>query len=148
VPPGEGWLPDVGNWHVGLVLQWNIFDASVLARRAAAQAREEAARAELERVRTDLSLAVERAYLELDAAEKTLPGLSAALAAARANQAQADARFRAGLGTVVELADAEALLTTAELELAIGRFTVARARAVLGRVIGEQPLVTPAKGRT
>ncbi|HZS42534.1 MAG TPA: TolC family protein, partial [Polyangia bacterium] len=59
-----------------------------------------------------------------------------AVDAARANQAQADARFRAGLGTIVELADSEALLTGAELELAIGRFTVARARAALGRVMG------------
>ena len=55
--------------------------------------------------------------------------------AAVANYAQADARFKAGLGTSVELADAEALRTEAEIQLALGKFDLARARAQLGRVI-------------
>jgi outer membrane protein len=134
---GGGWLPDVANWHVGLVLQWNLFDATVLARRAAAKAHEDAARADLELMRMGVGLAAERAYLELDAALQTLPGLQAAVDAARANQAQAEARFKAGLGTVVELADAESLLTNRQLEFAVGQFTVARARAALGRVMAQ-----------
>jgi outer membrane protein TolC len=137
VPYGEGWLPDVANWHVGLILQWNLFDATVLARRSAAKAREDAARADLDLARMSVGLAAERAYLELDSALRTLPGLQAAVDAARANQAQADARFKAGLGTIVELADAEALLTNGQLELAVGQFTVARARAALGRVMAQ-----------
>ncbi len=143
VPFGEGWLPDVGNWHVGLVFQWNLFDMTVLARRSAAKAREGAALADLELARTSVTLAAQRAYLELDAAQQALPGLASALAAAQANQAQADARFRAGLGTTIELADAESLLTNAQLELAIGRFTVARSRAALGRVIAEKRVMPP-----
>jgi outer membrane protein TolC len=137
VPFGEGWLPDVGNWHAGLILQWNLFDATVLARKSAAQAREEAARADYDLARTQVALGAERAYLDLDAASRALPGLASAVAAAKANQAQADARFKAGLGTIVELADAEALLTTAQLELAIGQFDVARARAQLARAMGK-----------
>jgi outer membrane protein TolC len=141
VPYGDGWLPDVVNWHLGLVLQWNLFDGTVLARRAAAKAREQAAHADLELSRMNVDLSTERAWLDLQEALETLPGLQAALGAARANEAQADARFKAGLGTIVELADAEALLTNAELELAIGQFGVARARAALGRVMG-QPTTT------
>jgi outer membrane protein TolC len=134
-PFGDGWLPDVQNWDVGLILQWNLFDATVLARRSAAKAREEAARANLDLAKVNVSLATERAYIDLDAALKALPGLQTAVDAAKANQAQADARFKAGLGTIIELADAEALLTNTELELAVGQFTVARTRAVLGRVM-------------
>jgi outer membrane protein TolC len=137
VPSGSGWLPDIGNWHLALVLQWNLFDATVLARRQASLAREEGARAEVALARMLAGVGAERAWLDFDAAQKTLPGLEAALSAARENQAQADARFRAGLGTNVELADAEALLTNAELQRAIGRFNVARTRAELGRAIGE-----------
>ncbi|HZS37498.1 MAG TPA: TolC family protein, partial [Polyangia bacterium] len=122
VPFGDGWLPDVANWHLGVIIQWNLFDATVLARRSASKAREQAAQANLDEARMAVTLGAERAYLELDAALKALPGLQLAVDAARANQAQADARFRAGLGTIVELADSEALLTGAELELAIGRF--------------------------
>jgi outer membrane protein TolC len=140
VPYGAGWLPVVGNWDLGLVLQWNIFDATVLARRNASLARQDEARAQLELSRMLVAVDAERAYLDLDAAEKALPGLDAEVTAARENQAQADARFRAGLGTNVELADAEALLTNAELERAVGRFNVARARAQLGRAIGERRL--------
>ena len=136
-PYGGGWLPDVENWDIGLVLQWNLFDATVLARRSAAQAREVAARANLELARMNIGLGAERGYLDLDAALRALPGLQTFVDAARANQAQADARFRAGLGTIIELADAESLLTNAELGLAVGHFTVARARAVLGRVMSQ-----------
>ncbi len=136
-PYGSGWLPDVQNWDVGLILQWNLFDATVLARRSAAKAREEAARANLDLAKMNVGLATERAYLDLDAALKALPGLQVAVDAAIANQKQADARFKAGLGTIIELADAEALLTNAQLEFAVGQFTVARARAVLGRVMSQ-----------
>jgi outer membrane protein TolC len=57
--------------------------------------------------------------------------------AARANYAQADARYKSGLGTSVELADAEALRTDAEIQLALGQFELARARASFGRAIAE-----------
>jgi outer membrane protein TolC len=57
--------------------------------------------------------------------------------AARANQAQAEARFKSGLGTSVELAEAEALLAEAEIRKALGEFDVARARAALGRALAE-----------
>ncbi|HEX6838626.1 MAG TPA: TolC family protein [Polyangia bacterium] len=137
IPYGSGWLPDVANWDVGLILQWNLFDATILARRSAAKAREDAARADLELAKMSVGLAAERAYLDLDAALKTLPGLQAAVDAAKANQAQAEARFKAGLGTIVELADAEALLTNSQLEFAVGQFTIARARAALGRVMAQ-----------
>ncbi len=138
VPTGGGWLPDVANWHAGLILQWNIFDATVLARRSASQAREEAAQADVDLAHTNATLLAQRAWLDLDAAERALPGLVTAQKAAQANQAQADARFKAGLGTIVELADAEALLTNADLELAVGQFTVARARAALARAMGRR----------
>jgi outer membrane protein TolC len=70
-------------------------------------------------------------------ARQELPALQQSLDAARANWAQADARFRAGLGTAVELADAEAVLADAEINLALGVFEVARTRVVFGRRIAE-----------
>lgn len=144
-PYGDGWLPDVANWHLGLVLQWNVFDGTVLARREASKAREQAMQADLELQRMAVALGAQRSWLDLDAALRALPGLAQAVAAAQANQQQAEARFRAGLGTIIELADAEALLTTAQLELAVGQFSVARARATLGRVMG-QPTLRNRKG--
>jgi len=148
-PYGDGWLPAVGNWHLGLIFEWNIFDGTVLARRDASRAREDALRADHELVRITVGASTERAYLDLETALRALPGLEQVVAAARANDAQADARFKAGLGTIIELADAEALLTNALLELALGRFGVARARAALGRLMAQSrwaPITTSAHG--
>lgn len=136
-PSGGGWLPVVPNWDVGLVLTWPLFDKTVLARRDAAAAREIADRALLQSARDRVTSAVQQAVLELHASREALPALEAAERAARDNQAQADARFRAGLGTSVELADAEALLTDAQIQLAVGRFNASRADARLGRVLAE-----------
>jgi outer membrane protein len=81
--------------------------------------------------------AIRQAYAAVDLARAVLPSLQHAVEAAHANYAQADARFRAGLGTSVELADAEALRTEAEIQVALGQFEIARARAAFGRVVAE-----------
>jgi outer membrane protein len=134
---GSGWLPDVPNWDVGLVFNLPLFDGSIVARRDAAKAREKV-RAEEVQLATERELAaIREAYVAADVARTTLPGLTRAVAAARANYAQAEARFGAGLGTSVELADAEAIRTDAEIQLALGEFELARARAALGRTIAE-----------
>jgi outer membrane protein TolC len=65
-------------------------------------------------------------------------GLARAVEAAQANYAQAEARFKAGLGTSLELADAEAVRTDAEIQLAVGRYDALRARAFLARLFAEE----------
>jgi outer membrane protein len=134
---GSGWLPDVPNWDVGLVLNVPLFDGIVSAREDAARARERVRAREVS-LETQNELAVIReAYVATGVARAALPRLSSAVDAARANYAQADARFKAGLGTSVELADAEAVRTHAEIQLALGQFELARARAQFGRTIAE-----------
>ena len=86
--------------------------------------------------RREVVLQVQRSYLDLEAAQKTLPALAATVTASKANLDQAQARFRAGLGTIIELTDAEALLINAQLGLAVGQFNVARAAAQLARSLG------------
>jgi outer membrane protein len=134
-----GLLPSVPNWDVGLVLSWPLFDGVVDARRNAAAAQERTRQAEIGVARQELAALVQRTFVNAGVARATLPGLERSVAAAVANEAQADARFRAGLGTSVELADAEALRVDAEIQLAIGRFEVARTRAAFGRAIAEGP---------
>jgi outer membrane protein TolC len=81
---------------------------------------------------------VQQAYLGASVARSAIPALLRALEAARANYDQAEARFNAGLGDAVELADAEALRTQAEINLIVGRFELARARVAFGRAIAEE----------
>lgn len=133
----NGWLPNVANWDVGIVFSWPLFDGVISARKDASRSVEEVRRQELEVVRTQQVAVIREAYVAVDVARTALPGLQRAVEAARANYAQADARFRAGLGTSVELADAEALRTDAEIQVALGQFQLARARSQFGRAISE-----------
>ena len=134
---GAGFVPWIPDYFAGVVLSWRIFDGVTRARRDVSR-REEASRAaEVRAVRHDQVAAVEQAWIATDLAQRSLPALERSLDAARANYAQAEARFNAGLGTSVELADAEALRTDAEIQLALGRFQIARSRARLARVVAE-----------
>jgi outer membrane protein len=132
-----GFVPYVPNWDVGVVFSWPLFDPNVNARKTASRAREDARRSELAAVRTHAAAAIREAYVAVEVARAVLPNLERAVAAAQANYAQADARFKAGIGTSVELADAESLRTEAEIQLALGQFQLARARAAFGRAIAE-----------
>ncbi len=133
----NGWLPTVPNWDVGLVFSWPLYDATVVARGHASEARETALREDAAALKQTLTADVQRAYIAVQVARDALPGLEHAATAAIANYEQADARFKAGLGTAVELADAEALRADTEIQLAIGKFDLAKARASLDRVIAE-----------
>jgi outer membrane protein TolC len=133
----SGWLPNVPNWDVGALLTWPLFDPVVSARESASRSAEETRRQELAQARFQEAAAIRGAYVGVTVARQALPALEQGVSAARANWAQADARFRSGLGTAVELADAEAVLADAEIQLALGQFDVARTRAAFGRAIAE-----------
>ena len=137
VPDGSGFLPDVPNWDVGLVLSWTLFDGVTVAARHASRVAESARREETDLYREREVAAVTQSYVKVSVARDAVPALQDAVRGALANYAQADARFRAGLGNAVELADAEELRTNAEVQLALGLFEVARARAIFGRAIAE-----------
>jgi outer membrane protein len=137
VPAGGGWIPDVPNWDVGLLLNWPLYDGTIAARREAARTEEQVRRDEIDVNREQEVAQVRRTYVEVQVARSTRTALDHAVVAARANYDQADARFRAGLGTAVELADAEAIRADAEIQLALGQFELARTRAAFGRAIAE-----------
>lgn len=136
-PTGQGFLPVIPNWDVGVVLTVPLFDGVVRARERASLAKEEELRAQLDNRRALAIADVRRAWWSAVIAERSLPALERALEAARANWIQADSRFKAGLASIVEVADAEALLTQADIRLAIGKFEDRRARAVLARALAE-----------
>jgi outer membrane protein len=133
----KGWLPDIPNWDVGLLLTIPLYDASLRAEIDASRATEEALDQEVASARLTQRTTVQKALIAAQVALEALPTLERSVAAGTANYAQAEARFRAGLGSAVELADAENLRTEAEIELALGRFEVARSRAALSRATAE-----------
>ncbi|HEY1554653.1 MAG TPA: TolC family protein [Kofleriaceae bacterium] len=136
-PAGNGFVPDVPNWDALVLVAVPIFDRTIDVRAATSRRTERVRSAELDAERERLRGATTQAYVDLQVAQSALPALQRALDAARANEDQVDARFKAGLSSSVELADSEALLTDAEIQLAIGQFQLSRARALLARVNAE-----------
>jgi outer membrane protein len=138
IPSGNGWVPSVPNWQVAVVLTWPIFDGTLWARGHASEQLEVVRREEAALVRQQVVAQVDNAYVMVIVAREALPRIQAAIDAARANYSQAEARFRAGLGTPTELADAASLWVEAQTALAVGEFDLARARAAFGRAIAER----------
>jgi outer membrane protein TolC len=136
--PNDGITPDTPNWAAGLVLTWPVLEiVATHARSRAAQAQVEVARAQ----RADVEQAVQS---QIDAAEKVLEGAKQvaantpiALGAARDAESQAIARYRAGLATIVEVAEAQRLLTLAEADDAVARINVRRGELLLARAVGD-----------
>ena len=137
VPSGDGWVPLVPNYDVGVVLAWPILEPTWDRRADASRERERALEAESALALREQRLAITAAWQEAEITGLTLAALERGADAARANYEQAEQRFRVGLGTSTEVADAQALRTEADIQLAIGRFQKARARVVLARVTAE-----------
>lgn len=139
IPATAGLVPSVPNWDVGLVFTWPLYDPVTDARTKAAALKAEERRDVVDQTRRRLEADVRRGLVQVSVATTALENLGRARDAARANYAQADARFNAGVGTSVELADAAALRARADVDLALGRFDLARSRAALGRTLAETP---------
>ena len=137
VPYGDGWIPTVPNYDVGVVFSWPIIEPVWDRRAEASRAREQALSFEAEAVLKSQRGIIRAAYVEAAVSQQTLAALQRGAAAALANYDQAENRFRVGLGTSTELADAQALRTEADIQLAIGRFQMATTRAALERAVSE-----------
>ncbi len=135
VPDGRGFEPNVLNYSAGLVMNWPFFEPVTRARVRGMRAREHSLAYEVEVARQRAFSRTRQAYSNFAIANAALSALIESAQAARANHAQAEGRFRAGLGTSTELADAETLRLNAETEQVIGQFQAATARAELDRSI-------------
>jgi outer membrane protein TolC len=136
--PGDGIVPNTPNWLVGLVLSWPALEAVTIRGRARVEAEQVKVADALKRdVLQAVQTQVDEARQILDAARKEAANTPIALRAARAAEAQATARYRSGLATVVEVAEAQRLLAQAEIEDAVARLSVRRAELLVARAIGD-----------
>jgi outer membrane protein TolC len=136
--PGDGVVPDTPNWLAGLVLSWPAVEmVTVRARSRVAAAQVMVTDAHRREVLQAVQTQVDSAKEILIAARKEAANTPVALNAARAAEAQATARYRAGLATVVEVAEAQRLLAQAEIDDAVARLNVRRGELLLSRAIGD-----------
>jgi outer membrane protein TolC len=136
---GAGFVPQVPNYDLGLVFVWPIWEPTASEAERAARARKRAAEEDLRGVRAAASQDARKERIRVEIAERTMTAIERSVAAATANAEQADVRFRSGLGTSLELSDAEGLRVEAEVQLAAARLEWMTARASLARLLSEIP---------
>jgi outer membrane protein TolC len=122
-----GLKPDVGNWAVGLNVLFPIFDRPAIeARELAERQRQVVETARYERAIEDLEAQMGRAQTLLGGAQRATLNTPFQLAAAQATYQQATARYQSGLSGIVEVADAQRLLTQSEIDDVIAKLSVWR----------------------
>ncbi|NUN00353.1 MAG: TolC family protein [Bryobacteraceae bacterium] len=130
--------PNIQNWGIGMTVTFSLFDYSSLkARKQIEDSRQRSAQARYEQIIQDVAGEIAQASAMLDGARRVAMNTPIQLEAARAAGRQAMARYKAGLGGIVEVADAQRLLTQAEAEDALARLSVWRALMKLGIAQGD-----------
>lgn len=132
-----GLWPERTNWALGVAVRFPVLDFLSRQQTKMREYREQAAGARYENVRDHMTAELERARIGLDAALGVADNTPIELEAARALQAQARARYDAGLAQVIEVAEAERILQHAETEDALARLSVWRSRFALASAEGD-----------
>lgn len=124
----NGLGPNIHNWGVGFTATFPILDLpAIRSRRQEEQHLLRAEQAREEQVRRELDAGLQRSNAALEGAWEVAAKTPEQVAAAHATLEQASARYRAGLGTIVDVAEAQRLLTQAETDDSLARLQVWRA---------------------
>ncbi len=134
----NGLSPNTINWAVGFTAKFQLFDfASIRNRKEIEKHLATAESVRFDQVVQNLTAQNERAQAEVQGARRVAENTPIQLEAAKATEAQVRARYDAGLATVVDVADAQRLLTQAEIEDSLARLRVWRALLALAASRGE-----------
>ena len=125
-------------WQLGLQLNWSIFDGgNKIARYQEANKNVEAARSRVQAIELSISQEVVQADLNLRETQERTQAAKKAVESAQENFRLAQGRFDAGVGTIIELTDAQLALTQAQSTeaqaLTDHRVAVSRLERALGR---------------
>ena len=125
-------------WSIGLSLNWSFFDGGGrIARYQEAKALLEGARAAVKSTELSILQNVEQAEIAVEETAERIQAAQALVASAQENFRLAQGRFDAGVGTILELTDAQLALTQAQntesQALADYRIALARLDRAVGR---------------
>jgi outer membrane protein TolC len=139
VAPGlNGLGADVHNWEAGLTVSLPLLDfISIHERRRIELANRRREQALYEQTIQNLSGQLERAKATIEGARRVAQNTPIELQASRDSEAQARARFQAGVGTIVDVAEAQRLLVQAEIDDSLARLSIWRALADLAAAEGD-----------
>jgi outer membrane protein len=136
-PPGNDFLT------IGVNVVWDPFDGGLTAGRVReARANRLSAQAQLTGTQLAVTSDVSQAYLNLRTAEQRVITADAEVADAQESVRLAEGRYRAGVGTFIDVTDAQAALLTAQTNRVNAQSAVDQARAAVAHAIGG-PLPAP-----
>lgn len=110
----------------------------------AAEAQLESSRAEIERLRNQVSLEVFQAHTELTTQTQSVFTAQALVASAEESERLARGRYEAGVGTILDLINAQSSAADARRQLVLARSNWAAARTQLAQAVGTlEPAANP-----
>ena len=125
------------NWSVGLTLSWLIYDGGRQnADVRVARANRESALAQRDALLLQMTTQLDATRATIEAARVSITASTEAVTAARAQLKLAEARYAQGLGSQIEITDAQTAVTTAEGNLIQAEWGLATAWASLRRQLG------------
>jgi outer membrane protein TolC len=135
---GANTFPLQPAWSVGLILNIPIFDGFRTTNRVEETVRNYwVIRAQEEAQRQQVALDVEQAYLSLVELQERIKANEAAANAAKENLDLATGRYQVGVGSIIEVTDAQTLYTDAQITYIRALYQYKIAEAQLSRAIGE-----------
>ncbi|HVM50159.1 MAG TPA: TolC family protein [Candidatus Acidoferrum sp.] len=135
-----------GSWTAGAIVQWDLWDGKLTrAKVQEATANLESAREEAHKLRLALSLEVEQARLDLNAANERLSVTRQAVAQAEESASLTRARFAQELALSKDVVDAETALISARVRRAEAEADREIATAALRKALGLPQLEANAK---
>lgn len=142
----NGLGPNIANWAVGFTANLPIMEfASLRARKDVEAARIQAETSRYRQIVVDLKGRLDASLAAADAARQIADNTPVQVEAAAATHRQSMARYSAGLGTVVEVSDAQRLLTQAEIDDSLAKLGVWRALLAVASTRGDlQPFLDSA----
>ncbi len=142
----NGLAPTTQDYALGFSMTFPVFDLAAIRAKEAGQSatiRAETARYQL--IATDLKARWNVAVATLGGAKNVAANTPVQVAAARAATEQATARYQSGLGNIDEVAEAQRLLTQAEIDDALARLGVWRGLLGVASAAGDlQPFLAEA----
>lgn len=139
---GDSFYPDVQDqWKVTLAAQWRLFDSGEV-RANVDKARSAAAEvlARMDDLRRQISLEVSTARLDLDSALQRLRVATDQVALAEEDHRMALKRYKAQVGTNLDVLDAQVALTNSRTQLVLAVYDAFQADADLTYAIGDEAL--------
>jgi outer membrane protein len=134
-------FPLIYNWDLAGMLAQNFLDGGTKqARLEAAQAEDTVARANLTSLVEKIRQEVFTDYSDLKVAKDKIQLNQQAVAEAKENLALAEGRYSAGYGNIIELTDAQTLLTDSQVQEIVSRFDYQTAAAQLDVSVGRTPM--------